>query len=121
MKRALVIVDHGSRRAEANEHLDRVADGVRRLARGLPVYVAHMDLAPPSIDDAVDACVRDGVEEILVHPFFLVPGQHLAQDIPALVSRAAARHPGVRVRVTEPLGAAPGIAELVLRSALGRK
>lgn len=119
MKRALVIVDHGSRRAEANEHLERVAAEVGRLARGVPVYVAHMDLASPSIDEAIAACARDGAEEVLVHPFFLVPGQHLRGDIPALVEEAAARHPGVRVRVTEPLGSAPGIAELIVRSALG--
>jgi sirohydrochlorin ferrochelatase len=118
MKRALVIVDHGSRRVEANEHLEHVAAEVGRLAKGLPVYVAHMDLASPSIDEAIDACARDGAEEVLVHPFFLVPGQHLREDIPALVGQAAARHPGVRVHVTEPLGSAAGIAELVLRTAL---
>jgi sirohydrochlorin ferrochelatase len=118
MSRALLIVDHGSRRAEAHAHLEAVAGEIRRRAPGLRVYVAHMEVVPPSISDAIDACARDGATEVLVHPFFLVPGLHLTEDIPSLVEAAARRHPDLRVRITDPLGSAPGIADLILRCCL---
>ncbi len=114
MKRALVIIDHGSRQPEAHAHLERIAAAVRDRAPGLEVRVAHMELAEPSIAEAIAASVAAGAEEVCVHPFFLVPGRHLASDIPALISAAAADHPEVRVRLLEPLGDRPELADLIL-------
>jgi sirohydrochlorin ferrochelatase len=116
MTQALVIVDHGSRQPEAHRHLEWIAAQVRQRAPDLKVHVAHMDLAEPSIEAAVAACVREGVAEVVVHPLFLVPGRHLTEDIPALIRRCAERHPGVRVRLTDPLGSVPGLADLILRA-----
>jgi sirohydrochlorin ferrochelatase len=116
--RALVIVDHGSRRAEANAQLEAVADLVRARLPGWIVRAAHMELASPSVDEAIDACVADGATEIVVHPYFLAPGNHSAVDIPVLARRAGERHPGASVRVTEPLGLDERIAEIVVARAL---
>jgi sirohydrochlorin ferrochelatase len=44
----------------------------------------------------------------------LAPGRHVSEDIPALAAAAAARHPGVSYRVTEPLGVDPRIAAVVV-------
>ena len=114
MTRALLVVDHGSREPEAAEHLARVADELRRLRPELRVYVAHLEVASPSVADAVAACAADGVSELWVHPLFLAPGRHAARDLPQAVERAAAAHPGLQVWVTPRLGAAGGIAELIL-------
>jgi sirohydrochlorin ferrochelatase len=48
-----------------------------------------------------------------VHPYFLLPGKHWAEDIPALAAGAAAEHPGVRYTVTEPLGLHPLMARVI--------
>lgn len=114
MKRALLIVDHGSRKAEAHAHLLWVAEQVRRRRPDLAVYVAHMELAAPSIHQAVERCAADGVEELLVHPFFLVPGLHAAEDVPRLVEAAALAYPRLRVRVTVATGSVAGVADLIL-------
>ena len=114
MKSALLIVDHGSRKPEAHVHLLWVAEQVRRRRPGLLVYVAHMELARPSIQQAIETCVTDGVEALTVHPFFLVPGLHAADDVPRLVEAAALAHPRLRVRVSEPTGSVAGIADLIL-------
>ena len=117
MKRALVIVDHGSRVEAAHAHLEAIAERVRERAPDWIVRAAHMELARPGLDDAVEACVREGAEEVAVHPFFLSPGRHLTQDIPELVRAVAARHPGVRVRMTRAVGELPELIELILESA----
>ena len=44
---------------------------------------------------------------VVVHPFFLLPGRHWNEDIPALAACAARKHPGVRYLVTAPLGLHP--------------
>lgn len=107
-------MDHGSRSAEANALLDAVAEQVRARLLDRLVAIAHLDLAAPSVSEAIDALVAAGAREIVVMPYFLAPGQHGVRDIPALAELGAARHPGLRVRVAAPLGLHAGLVEAVL-------
>lgn len=111
---AIVLVDHGSRRAEANAVLEEVARLVRRRLPGRIVRVAHLELARPTLDEAIDACVADGARRIVVHPYFLAPGDHVTRDIPARVAAAARRHPGVAIRVSAPLGVHEALVDAIL-------
>jgi sirohydrochlorin ferrochelatase len=112
--RAILLVDHGSRRPEANAVLEEVAARVRRRRPDTLIGVAHLSLAPPGVFEAIDGLVAGGAREIVVHPYFLAPGSHGAGDIPGLVQQAAARHPEVRLRVTAPLGVHEGLVDAVL-------
>jgi len=78
------------------------------------VKFAHMELAAPTISDGFAACVAAGATDVIAHPYMLSPGRHAMADIPRLVGQAAASHPGVSYRVTEPLGVHPLMAEMVL-------
>lgn len=109
----LVVVDHGSRRAESNEMLERMADMIRQTVPYRVVEPAHMELAEPSIATAFGRCIEAGVELVVVSPYFLLPGRHWSQDIPSLAHEAAAAHPGSRYLVTAPLGLHPLMAEVV--------
>jgi sirohydrochlorin ferrochelatase len=112
--RAVIVVDHGSRRAEANAQLEWLVEELRRRLPGSVVELAHLEIAPPSLGAAIDGCVARGVREIVVHPFFLSAGTHSSRDIPREVEQACARHAGVTVRVTPPLGPDPKLVELAL-------
>ncbi len=120
MKRALIIVDHGSEFNAANELLAAVADMIRRRNHSFDIVrYAHMELARPTIEESFDACVREGAEHITVHPYFLAPGKHSTTDIPKMVKEAAAKHPTVGYRVTEPLGIHEKLVDVVLERARG--
>ncbi len=114
MKRAILLIDHGSRRAEANAQLDVVAEQVRKRAADSIVEVAHLEIATPDIADGIDACVKKGATQIVVHPYFLGPGRHTKEDIPAQVERAGARHPNVRIRISEALGGHAALIDAIL-------
>ncbi|MBZ0168745.1 Sirohydrochlorin ferrochelatase [Candidatus Methylomirabilis lanthanidiphila] len=114
MKQALLIVDHGSRRAGSYELLREVAALMRERLGISIVHYAHMELGEPTIQQGFDACIADGAEEVIVHPYFLSPGHHVTTGIPALVTQAASRHPGVACRITKPLGVHPKIGEVIL-------
>lgn len=114
MKRAILLVDHGSRRAEANAQLEAVADRVRTRAAGTIVEVAHLEIAEPSIGQGIEACVEQGATRIVVHPFFLAPGRHTSDDIPAQVARAVRSHPNVQIRISEPLGDHAALIDVIL-------
>jgi sirohydrochlorin ferrochelatase len=112
--RVLLLVDHGSRRPEAHAHLAALAARVEALAPGWRARVAHMEIATPSIEEALAECAERGAAQVVVLPLFLAPGRHLAADVPDLVARAARRHPTLRVRVAPALGEADGLPELIV-------
>ena len=112
-KQALLIVDHGSR-GGSNDLLREVAALMRERFGLSIVHYAHMELGEPTIQQGFDACVADGAEEVIVHPYFLGPGRHVTIGIPDFVKQAAGRHPGVAFRITRPLGVHSKICEVIL-------
>ena len=112
--RAILLVDHGSRRPEANGLLDSVAQELSRRMPDHIVRIAHMEIAEPSVAQGIDACVEAGAREVVVHPYFLGPGYHTRESIPDLVEAAAQRHPELRVRISEPLGLHPKLVDVIV-------
>jgi len=109
----IIIVDHGSRRAESNDMLLDVVAMFRSRKQHAIVEPAHMELAEPSIATAFDRCVEQGATCVVVSPYFLLPGRHWNKDIPELTAAAAAKHPGVSYMVTAPIGVHPMMADVV--------
>ncbi|XP_015623204.1 sirohydrochlorin ferrochelatase, chloroplastic isoform X2 [Oryza sativa Japonica Group] len=68
------------------------------------VEPAHMELAEPTIKDAFGKCVQQGASRVIVSPYFLSPGRHWKQDIPALAAEASKEHSNITYVVTAPLG-----------------
>jgi sirohydrochlorin ferrochelatase len=113
--KAILLIDHGSRRDAANEMMDCMANLVQAMA-GSEVIVryAHMELAEPSIATGVRECIDAGATELIVFPYMLSPGKHSTGDIPRLVAEAAACVPALDVRVTSAFGVHEKLAELIL-------
>ncbi|KAL4422405.1 hypothetical protein ABPG75_008602 [Micractinium tetrahymenae] len=109
----VVIVDHGSRKAESNDTLFEFAALYRRVTGRPLVEVAHMELAEPTIEQAVARCVAAGASRVIVAPYFLSRGRHVQHDIPDLVAAAAAAHPGVECVIAEPIGIDSLMAQLI--------
>ena len=114
--RAIVLVDHGSRSETANRVVEEVAAQLR-ATHGAHVEIAHLEICPPTIADAIEACVADGATEISVVPYFLGPGRHANEDVPRHVHEAIARHDGIQVQIAEPFGAHPLLVALVAERA----
>lgn len=99
--------------------LHEVAALYQQVTGAAIVEAAHMELAEPSIAQAFARCVERGAKEVIIALYFLSPGRHSMADIPELAAAAAAAHPGVRYRVTEPLGLDPRIAQTLHERVLG--
>ncbi len=108
----VVVAAHGSRAEAANiAHRDAVA--ALAATGGPPVTAAFLELAEPSIPDAIDAAVAGGAAVVAVLPYFLYPGRHLTVDLPSIVEAAATRHPGRHVRLLSLFGADPGLTAVL--------
>ncbi len=111
----IVLVDHGSRRDDANDMLLDMATLLQEqaLSSFVAVEIAHMELAEPTLEQAFARCVEAGATTIVVSLFFLSPGRHSRSDLPAMVEQLQQAYPDVRCLVTGPLGADRRLAELL--------
>ena len=116
--KGILIVDHGSRKDEANEMLPLMTELIQSIA-GDDVVVrhAHMELAEPTIGQGFADCVNAGATEVIVFPYMLSPGRHSTSDIPRMVAKVAGAHPGVGFSVTPAFGLHDKLAEVVLERA----
>ena len=55
-ERAVLLVDHGSRRPQANAQLEDLADRIRALRPDWAVYTAHLEISSPGVAEALDSC-----------------------------------------------------------------
>jgi sirohydrochlorin ferrochelatase len=116
--KGILIVDHGSVRAEANDMLRCMANLIQTMAGpDVVVRYAHMELAEPDIASGFTDCVQAGATDVTVFPYMLSPGRHSTTDIPRMVSNTAKAFPQVAFNVTPAFGVHEKLAELVLERA----
>ncbi len=113
MRSGIVFFAHGSSVDSANQGVRTVAAEAARQA-GVDHYeVAFLELAHPTLEEAVAALIASGIERITVVPYFLTLGIHLQRDLPAIVGKIAAACPRIHITVTPPLDGHPGLASLL--------
>ncbi len=112
--RAILLIDHGSVRTEANHMLSCAANLLQHMVGdNAIVRFAHMELSEPSIAQGFADCASAGATEVIAFPYMLSPGKHVSRDVPRLVSEAAAAFPNVAFRVTGAFGLHEKLAELI--------
>ena len=115
--KALLIIDHGSKRNAANDMLFTVVKELQKKRPSLIVEGAHMELASPTIEEVIDVCVQKGATHITAHPYMLAPGRHATADIPNMVEEAMKKHPTIPYTLTPPLGVDDLLLDLILKRA----
>jgi len=116
---ALLIVAHGSRRAASNDEVRELTRRIEAISADHydPVACAFLELAEPSIPDGLRALIEGGARRIVVVPYFLSAGRHVAEDIPGEVSLVLGEFPDIDIRIAPYVGLAAGIPGLVLDQA----
>jgi len=113
-KTAILLMAHGSRIAEANAAAYEIAEMIRSASDFEIVEVAFREMHPPDIQSAIDRCVVQGAERILLMPYFLFVGAHVREDLPAEMTLAQQRYPQVEFAMGNHLGAHRKLAEIVI-------
>ena len=108
---AVLLVGHGSRREASNEQVRTLAADLEdRL--GVPVDAGFLELAAPSVEDAIDA-LAPAVSSISVVHLSLFAASHVKNDVPAALRQARAEHPDVAFDNGSHLGVHPAIVDLL--------
>jgi precorrin-8X/cobalt-precorrin-8 methylmutase len=110
----VLIVGHGSPRANANAGFIGLVERVAGRLSGLTVLPTFFSIAHPNIEDRVAELAARGVRRIVLMPYFLYSGQHVTADIPALLDRCRATFPGVSLDLLATLEGEPGLEDIVV-------
>lgn len=113
MKKAVLLVGHGSRRKEANEALVKLCDLVSGKDRKTTIAHGFLQFADPGLPDALAELDGQGVDEVTVVPVFLYEGVHIKEDIPEILAREAAKRPNMCLVLAPVLGIDERMADIV--------
>jgi sirohydrochlorin cobaltochelatase len=122
MTRGMLVVGHGSRDADGVDEFWALASTIRDAVGDLLTGFGFIELASPTVDEAIDDLIERGATEIVSVPLVLLAAGHLKNDGPAALARARARHPEVRFSLARDLGIEPGVLEITadrIRDAAG--
>jgi sirohydrochlorin ferrochelatase len=117
--KALLVVAHGSRRAESNDEVRAIAGRLGAQTDGNYGWVqcAFLELAEPSIPDGLRGAIRSGAKQVTVVPYFLSAGRHVVEDIPAEIDVVRQEYPDIEIVLASYVGAAAGLTDLILLQA----
>jgi len=121
MTSALLLVAHGSRRANSNEEVERVTERLRVNYRTDYSLFEAAFLASPSIEEGISNCVKQGIIHIRLVPYFLAGGRHVTVDIPAIVERERRKYPNVEIELAPHLGSSLLIEDAIMAVAVGEQ
>ena len=112
---AYVVFAHGSSIESANAAVRAVASEMARLGQLEHVVAAFLGGGEPDLSGAIrELASHDGIERIVVVPYFLTLGLHLQRDLPRLIEEARRGFPRVNIEVTAPLDGHPAMAAALL-------
>lgn len=118
MKKALLVIGHGSRSNSAQTIFSEMIDIVREKASGFNVVEGcHMELCKPSISETVDKLAENEITEITMVPYFLYDGIHIKEDIPKIVEELSNKYENINFKMGRPIGVEPVLADILVSRA----
>lgn len=114
---AVILVGHGSLLAGSGAAMIRLAARAQEAGVAPVVAAGFLNYSQPPFADTLARLAARGIDELIVQPYFLVPGKFVSVDIPRLLAASRTAYPQLRFRLAGPLGEHPALAELVAKRA----
>jgi sirohydrochlorin ferrochelatase len=112
LKKALLIVDRGSREPDVRKELEQICSLAKRVAGYDYVGYCFLEVLPPFIAEGISLCMASGAGFITVMPYFLYPGMKLKDTVKQ--SAKMARDKNLKLVITKPLSYHPMMGQLVV-------
>jgi sirohydrochlorin ferrochelatase len=101
LKKALLIVDRGSRDPDVRLELKAICSIAKRKARYDYTNYCFLEIMPPFIEEGVRKCVDNGADFITIMPYFLYPGMKLKDSVKQ--SAKIGQIKNLKMAITKPL------------------
>lgn len=117
MKKALLILAHGSRVEDTREVVYNVVEKIKSLNKYSDVKAGFMEFNEPDIHNSIKEFVEMGIYDIIAVPMFLYDGNHVLKDIPEIFKREMEMYPQLNIKFGKSIGYDDRIADIILERA----
>ncbi|MZH02699.1 MAG: sirohydrochlorin chelatase [Nitrospinae bacterium] len=108
---AICLVGHGSRDTEGAQEFLTLSQKLQERKFCSIVEPGFLEFAKPTAADALSACQRNSVKNIIILPCILFSGEHTKKDIPHIVGQVFQNYPENNLIFAEPLATQPKVIE----------
>lgn len=112
LKKALLIVDRGSREPDVRHELEQICFLAKQRADYDHVDYSFLEVLPPFIPEGISQCMAAGTNFITVMPYFLYPGMKLKDTVKQ--SAKIGRDKNLKLVITKPLSYHPMMVQLII-------
>lgn len=113
MKKALLIIDRGSKMKEVQEELRNTCELIKYKTDYSYVDFCFLEVIPPYIGEGIRKCIDRGADSITIVPYFLYPGMKLKDAVTQTAT--IIRQEDKKMVISKPLSYQPIISEIVLK------
>ncbi|GAE24829.1 sirohydrochlorin ferrochelatase [Halalkalibacter wakoensis JCM 9140] len=118
---AILYVGHGSRVQAGNEELLSFVTKAKEQHPNIEIQeCCFLELAEPTIEEGVQACINQGATKIAVVPLLLLTAMHAKVDIPDEINKMKKKYTNVTFSYGRPIGIESTVITIIkdrLRSA----
>ena len=115
----ILVIGHGSRSEEAKELFVKIIDALKGKMSDKNVEGCFMEISQPFIPAKIDEMYKEGVRKFTILPYFLVPGIHMKEDIPGILTEAKEKYGDITVSLANPIGYDDKLIEILKERAEG--
>ena len=112
MKKAILIIDRGSREPEVRQELEDICSLVKTNAGYYYANYCFLEVLPPFIEEGIKECQENGADLITVVPYFLYPGMKLKDSVRQ--SARICKIKNLNLVITKPLSYHSMMTQLVI-------
>lgn len=112
LKKALLLIDRGSREPEVRDELSEICSVVRHRGQYDFCDYCFLEVVPPFIGEGIRNCVQSGSAFITIVPYFLYPGLKLKETVKQ--SAFICRDQKLRIGIAKPLCYHDLLTELIV-------
>jgi precorrin-8X/cobalt-precorrin-8 methylmutase len=108
---AICLIGHGSRDPEGAQDFLTLSKKLRERKFCHVVESGFLEFGNPDITEALSACKRNGIKNIIVLPGILFSGKHTQRDVPHTADAVFRNHPEINLIFAPPLSIQPKVIE----------
>jgi precorrin-8X/cobalt-precorrin-8 methylmutase len=112
LKKALLILDRGSREPDVRQELEQICLLTKKKTTYDYVNYSFLEVLPPFIPEGISSCIAIGACSITIMPYFLYPGMKLKETVKQSGMISKDKH--LKLMITKPLCYHPLMMQLII-------
>ncbi len=111
---AVIILGHGTTRKEASEGFCELVARVGRRLAPARVLPACFSCGRPTLYEQTSVLARENVTRVIIFPYFLLSGRHIADELPEVVQKLREAFPHIHFDLLETMENEPLLEAVML-------